>query len=129
MMGKARSPKDNPPTDNTTSHAVMVVPMFAPNSTPTDSRTVIMPAFTKLTSVTVTAELDCKTTVTNVPVIAPRPVLRVSLPSSVRMEAPLPLRMPSLMVRMPKRNNPRPPRMVKMKWSALMQRSKIGRQK
>jgi hypothetical protein len=57
-MGRAMSLSENPPRDNTISHAVMVVPMLAPNKTPTDSRTVSNPAFTKLTKVTVTADDD-----------------------------------------------------------------------
>jgi hypothetical protein len=39
-------------------HAVNVVPIFAPMITPTDWVKEIKPAFTKLTSITVVAELD-----------------------------------------------------------------------
>ena len=46
------------PKDSTINQAVIVVPTLVPSSTPTDSRMVSSPAFTKLTSVTVTAELD-----------------------------------------------------------------------
>ena len=57
-MGRAKSLREKPPSDKTMSHTVMVVPMLAPNNTPIDSRMVSSPAFTRLTKVTVTAELD-----------------------------------------------------------------------
>ena len=56
--GSAKSLSENPPKDSTINQAVIVVPTLVPSSTPTDSRMVSNPAFTKLTSVTVTAELD-----------------------------------------------------------------------
>ena len=56
--GSAKSLSENPPKDNTINQAVIVVPTLVPSSTPTDSRMVSNPAFTKLTNVTVTAELD-----------------------------------------------------------------------
>jgi len=45
------------------SHAVTVVPIFAPMITPTDSTKLSKPAFTKLTIITVVAEDDCKSDV------------------------------------------------------------------
>ena len=57
-MGNAMSLKEKPPKESTMSHAVMVVPMLAPSRTPTASRIVRSPAFTRLTKVTVTAEED-----------------------------------------------------------------------
>ena len=63
---------------------VMVVPMLAPNNTPIDSRMVRSPAFTRLTKVTVTAELDCNRLVTNKPVIVPTHVLWVMLDRNSR---------------------------------------------
>lgn len=120
MMGKARSPSESPPRESTTSHAVMVVPTFVPNKTPTLSRTVIIPALTKLINVTVTAELDCKIIVIKLPVSAPMPVLSVNLPKNLRKGLPETLRIASLMTRMPKRKMPRPPKIFRMKNNADM---------
>ena len=108
-MGNAKSDRENPPSDNTISHTVMVVPMLAPNNTPTDSRKVSSPAFTRLTRVTVTAELDCNKLVTNIPVMVPTQVLWVMLDKNSRNEVAEARRMASLKVRIPNRNTPKPP--------------------
>ena len=108
-MGSAKSPSENPPKDRTINHAVMVVPMFAPNRTPIDSRIVRSPALTRLTKVTVTAELDCNKLVTNTPVIVPTQVLCVMLDRNSRKDVAETRRMASLIVRMPNRNTPSPP--------------------
>ena len=95
----------------------MVVPMFAPRIRPTDSRTVSIPAFTRLTTMTVTTELDCSRAVSDVPDTIPLPVLRVRDPSTRRNCGPAIHRMPSLMSRIPNRNRPKPPSRVRMKCS------------
>lgn len=53
------------------SHEVIVVPIFAPNTNPTESATLIRPAFTKPMIITVAADDDCKTDVTANPVNKP----------------------------------------------------------
>jgi hypothetical protein len=52
------------------------------------------------------------TAVNIAPTHAPLRVLRAMDLNHFRVEAPLPLRIPSLMIRIPKRNSPNPPRMV-----------------
>ena len=47
---------------------MIVVPIFAPRITPTDCRSVIIPAFTKPTTMTVVAEDDWITIVTTRPI-------------------------------------------------------------
>ena len=108
-MGNAKSESEKPPSDKTMSQTVMVVPMLAPNNTPIDSRMVNSPAFTRLTKVTVTAELDCNRLVTNKPVIVPTHVLWVMLDRNSRKDVAEARRMASLRVRIPNRNTPTPP--------------------
>ena len=50
----------------------MVVPMFAPMITHTAWRSVIMPEFTKPTTITVVAEEDCITAVMTAPTSTPK---------------------------------------------------------
>ena len=59
------------------SHAVTVVPMLAPIITPMALLSVISPAFTKLTSISVVAVDDCTRTVTKKPVNRHLPVFDV----------------------------------------------------
>ena len=108
-MGNAKSESEKPPSDSTISQTVMVVPMLAPNNTPMDSRMVNSRAFTRLTKVTVTAELDCNRLVTNKPVMVPTQVLWVMLDRNSRKDVAEARRMASLRVRIPNRNTPTPP--------------------
>ena len=68
-MANASILKLNP--NSATTHAVTVVPMFAPNITPTDCSSVSSPAFTKETSMTVVAPDDWIIIVRKQPVSSP----------------------------------------------------------
>ena len=70
------------------SHAVTVVPIFAPMITPIACLSVISPEFTKPTTITVVADELCITAVTTSPVKKPVIVLPVILPSVVRRRLP-----------------------------------------
>ena len=89
MSGIAIAPKLKEPSILTAnSQAVTVVPMFAPMITPMALRSVIRPAFTKLTSMSVVAVDDCTRTVTRNPVNRHLPVLDVIF--SIKERRPLP---------------------------------------
>jgi len=90
--------------------AVMVVPMAAPSRTGMVCLNCSSPAFTKLTSMTEVALLLCITVVTMVPIPAPTSRFRVTFPRMERNLSPADCCMPSLMVCIPKRNKPRPPK-------------------
>jgi hypothetical protein len=63
-----RLPEPSPP-ERRKICAVTVVPIFAPRMTPTDCLSVMMPAFTKPTTMTVVADEDWMTIVTTMPMI------------------------------------------------------------
>ncbi len=63
------------------SHDVIVVPMLAPIITPTAWCSVMIPEFTKPTTITVVAEEDWITAVTPAPRRTPFTVLEVMFPS------------------------------------------------
>ena len=90
-------------------HAVTVVPMFAPIITLIAWRRVIMPEFTKPTTITVVAEDDCITAVTA------RPSMRPFMGLLVREASIFLRRLPARFSRalpimfMPNRNSDRPP--------------------
>ena len=94
------------------SHAVTVVPTFAPIITLIDWRSVISPEFTKPTTITVVAEELWITAVTPRPVRKPAMGFPVILSSRERSFPPArrssacPIRL------MPKRNSARPPSIV-----------------
>ena len=79
---------NDPSIETANSHAVTVVPMFAPMMTPIALRKVIRPAFTKLTSISVVAVDDCTSTVTKKPVKRHLPVFEVIF--SIKERRPLP---------------------------------------
>ena len=90
------------------SHDVMVVPMLAPMIMPTTCSRRIMPEFTKPTTITVVAELDCTTAVTPAPsAIAAKRLLvaRSSVLSSIPPEC---CSKPPLMSCIPNRENESP---------------------
>ena len=90
------------------SHEVMVVPMLAPMIMPTTCSRRIMPEFTKPTTITVVAELDCTTAVTPAPsAIAAKRLLvaRSSVLSSIPPES---CSKPPLMSCIPNRENESP---------------------
>jgi hypothetical protein len=70
-----------------TIHAVTVVPMFAPIMTPVDSKKVMSPAFTKLTTITVVVLEDCVMVVAPKPVSIPRNRV-VVIPLSIALSFP-----------------------------------------
>ena len=82
-------------------HAVTVVPILAPMITPIACRSVISPALTKLTTMTVVALLDWMSAVTPTPVNMPIKRLRVMAPRMLRMWSPASFSSPSDMIFMP----------------------------
>src|SRR5208337_1547469 len=93
-----------------TSQAVPVVPTFAPKTRPSPCGNVRIPALTRPIVVMVVALDDCTRSVTTAPQNAPDRGVAAALPSTVRSEEPAsPLR-PSVMIAMPSRNRPTPPR-------------------
>ena len=67
-IGTANEDMSKLKPNSATIHAVIVVPMFAPNITPTDCTSVSSPAFTKLTTITVVAPDDWIIIVRTIPV-------------------------------------------------------------
>ena len=90
-------------------HEVMVVPILAPIIMPMDCLSVIMPEFTKPTTITVVAEELCITAVTPIPVIKALSLLPVSLPKSPLRLPPARLSRDSPIKFIPKRNKHKPP--------------------
>ena len=90
-------------------HAVTVVPTFAPMITPIDCASVISPALTKLTTMTVVALDDCISAVTRIPVNTPMTLFFVMAASTERSLSPANFSRPSLIVFIPKRNKPSEP--------------------
>ena len=80
--------KTSPHSLMDTSHAVMVVPMFAPIITPTAWLNVRIPAFTKPTTMTVVAELLWMMAVITAPRRTPKSLLSVICPSIRFMRPP-----------------------------------------
>ena len=95
-------------------HAVTVVPMFAPMMTPIDCASVISPAFTKLTTITVVALDDWISAVISTPVSTPITRFFVITARILRRRSPANFSRPSDMVFMPKRNNASEPMREKM---------------
>lgn len=79
----------------------MVVPIFAPIVTAIDWVKLTKPAFTKLTSITVVAEEDCISEVTNKPVKNPALRLAVITPNTCRSLLPVAFCKDSLSIFMP----------------------------
>ena len=92
-----------------TSHAVIVVPILAPMITPTACTSVIRPAFTKPTTITVVAELLCIIAVTPAPTRIPISRFRVRNSSRCFILSPADFCRPSAMTFIPYKNIPRPP--------------------
>ena len=91
------------------SSEVTVVPMLAPIITPTACASVIMPALTKPTTMTVVAVDDWIIAVTTKPTSTAKKRFPVST-SSIRLSlAPAAFSSPSPIVLIPKRNRPSPP--------------------
>ena len=86
-------------------HAVTVVPMFAPMMTPMDCASVINPAFTKLTTITVVALEDWMSAVMRMPVSTPITRFLVIAARMLRRRSPANFSRPSDIVFMPKRNS------------------------
>ena len=89
--------------------------MFAPMMTPIACLSVIRPASTKLTVMTVTALLLCTRTVTPVPTSTPSSGVRVRTPTSLRRRSPARSWSESLRSLIAKRKIPMPPK----SWIAL----------
>ena len=87
MMGRVMAEILNFPI-HATSHAVMVVPRFAPMMTPMDSVSVSNPALTKLTTSTVVAEDDWTSEVVKNPVNTELALLWVMVERACRMPLP-----------------------------------------
>ena len=90
-------------------HAVNVVPTFAPKITAIDWARVIRPALTKLTTITVDADELWINAVIAKPVIVPVKRLRVIADRMLRKRSPAAFWSPSLITFMPYRNNPTDP--------------------
>ena len=82
-------------------HAVKVVPTLAPNITAIDCPSVIRPAFTKLTTITVDAEELCIRAVISIPVSIPVNRLRVMAERMPRRRSPAAFCNPSLITFIP----------------------------
>ena len=95
-------------------HAVTVVPMFAPMMTPIDCASVINPAFTKLTTITVVALDDWMSAVIRIPVRTPITRFFVIAAKILRRRSPANFSRPSDIVFIPKRNNASDPTSEKM---------------
>ena len=95
-------------------HAVTVVPMFAPMMTPMDCASVIKPALTKLTTITVVALDDWMRAVIRIPVITPITRFFVIAVKILRKRSPANFSRPSDIVFIPKRNNASDPTSEKM---------------
>ena len=95
-------------------HAVTVVPMLAPMITPMDCASVIRPAFTKLTTITVVALDDWMRAVMRIPVSTPITRFFVIAAKILRRRSPANFSRPSDMVFIPKRNSASEPRSEKM---------------
>ena len=89
---------------------VIVVPMLAPMIMPMAFASCMMPEFTNPTTITVVAEEDWITAVTNVPSNTPRKVLEVSLARMVSSLLPATRFKPSPKRVIPKRKKARPPK-------------------
>ena len=95
-------------------HAVTVVPMLAPMMTPILWPSVISPAFTKLTTITVVALDDWMSAVISTPVSTPITRFLVIAARILRRRSPANFSRPSDIVFIPKRNNAREPTSEKM---------------
>ena len=97
------------PTSKAMSWPVMVVPMLAPMITPTAWRSVIMPEFTKPTTITVVAEEDCITAVMTPPTSTPKMGLDVRRSKMRFIRLPAAASKPEPIICIPYRKSPRPP--------------------
>jgi len=93
---------------NDTNWDVIVVPILAPKVMPTDCPNVIIPAFTKPTSITVVAPDDCINAVNKAPNTTALYLFVVHLLSMPRSFCPAACCKLSLMYFIPKRNSARP---------------------
>ena len=82
-------------------HAVNVVPTFAPKITAIDCASVISPAFTKLTTITVDADELCMIAVMAMPVRSPENRFLVITDRMLRKRSPAAFCRPSLITFMP----------------------------
>ena len=105
---------NEPSNERANSQAVNVVPILAPMMTPMAWVSVMSPALTKLTSISVVAVDDCTSAVTTKPVSRQRPVLDVMRAMNVRRELPANFCKPPLINDMPKRNMPRHPSILRI---------------
>ena len=92
-----------------TSCEVTVVPMLAPMITPAAWYSVIIPALTKLTTMTVVALEDWITAQKRIPTSVPRIRFVVTASRMLRILAPAAFSRPSLICFMPSRKSPSPP--------------------
>ena len=114
---------DNPSVDNPDGvlpQPVTVVPMFAPKIMPTDCCKVMSPALTKLTSMTVVALDDCMMEVMIKPVKTPAMRRLVTVESIDFIRSPAAICSDSLMIFIPKRKRPSPPKMVMLTLNPLI---------
>ncbi len=95
---------------------MIVVPMLAPKMTLAACMSVISPAFTKLTTMTVVTEDDCTIMVTNSPVVTPMIRLSVTAPMNRRRRSPARTWSASDIAFIPNRKMPRPPMRLKSRF-------------
>ncbi len=119
----ARIGSEYAPTSKPIMNAVIVVPILAPIITPIACRSVINPALTKLTVITVVPELLWIRTVTRIPARTPISGLVVNLSRISRNLSPADLWSPSPIDLIPNRNIPNPP--IKEKISSCTFISKL----
>src|SRR5690606_660933 len=110
ISGSANAPTSTLTPMSATSQPVIVVPMFAPNTTQTAWASVRSSALTKPTIATITALDDCTIAVIRMPEKRPRTFVRVHDRRIERSALPAESLSPSVSIRMPSRNRPRPPK-------------------
>ena len=106
------------PTSSAISCPVIVVPIFAPMMIHTACRKVIIPEFTKPTTMTVVAEEDWITAVITAPTATPRNRFAVSLSRIRFILLPAAASRPELIICMPYRNRASPP--IRLKISVML---------
>src|SRR5690606_5434937 len=110
INGSASAPTSALTPTSATSHPVIVVPTLAPNTTQTACASAKSSALTKPTVATVTALDDCTIAVIRMPARRPRAFVRVHDCRIDRSALPAESLSPSVIIRMPSRNKPMPPR-------------------
>jgi hypothetical protein len=111
-MGMAAGASETLTPRSATSQPVPVVPMLAPKTTPIACGKVRRPALTSPIVVIVVALEDCTISVMTAPHSVPRAGVAAAVCRSARRAEPANARRPSVMIHIPSRNSPSPPRIA-----------------